>query len=432
MTKTSELYLKLQEAANTGEWLESRLHLMFTEIADNMFGEGYLARDERKALSHAIGEALNAFRTTVEADAKQLYSRGRWTTPEQQAALPALPGVMVQESGEMTTMFVPLLEQAVRRDGTIPLKLIQPGWGSSGYYPAEVLERDGPKVFPLGTQMFWNHATQVEEAERPEGDLNDLAAVLTSTARWEANGVAGPGLYANAKVFEGYQAPVNEMAPHIGVSIRASGRAAQGEAEGRKGPIIQQIATAKSIDFVTKPGAGGQIVQMFEAARSGQPVKIVPSVPVVEAKKEAGVEIEKQLQEAQGRLTKLEQENARLQEALLLRDAREVVQAELIKSSLPAVTQARLLETLAAKPAVGQDGTLDRTAYVAQIAEAVKAETAYLSSVTGHGSGKIAGMGGSSAAPVDEAALGKRMSEGFAALGLSEKEAKHAIAGRAR
>jgi hypothetical protein len=93
----------------------------------------------------------------VEADAKQLYSRGRWAEPEQ----PQTPAV-VQESGEMTSMFVPLLEQAVRRDGTIPLKLIQPGWGSSGYYSAEVLERDGPKVFPLGTQMFWNHATQSE------------------------------------------------------------------------------------------------------------------------------------------------------------------------------------------------------------------------------------------------------------------------------
>jgi hypothetical protein len=257
--------------------------------------------------------------------------------------------------------------------------------------------------------------------------------VLTSTARWEANGVAGPGLYANAKVFEGYQAPVNQMAPHIGVSIRASGRAAQGEAEGRRGSIIQQIAAAKSIDFVTRPGAGGQILQMFEAARSGPPVKIVPSVPVGEAKKEAGVEIEKQLQEAQERLTKLEQENARLQEGLLLRDARAVAQVEMAKSSLPAVTQARLLETLAAKPALGQDGQLDRTAYVAQIGEAVKAEADYLTRVAGHGSGKITGMGASTgSAAVDEVALGKRMSEGFAAMGLSETEAKHAVTGRAR
>jgi hypothetical protein len=28
--------------------------------------------------------------------------------------------------------FIPLVERAVRRDGTIAIKMIQPGWGSSG------------------------------------------------------------------------------------------------------------------------------------------------------------------------------------------------------------------------------------------------------------------------------------------------------------
>lgn len=27
-------------------------------------------------------------------------------------------------------------------------------WGSSGYYPSAVIERDGPRVFASGTQMF--------------------------------------------------------------------------------------------------------------------------------------------------------------------------------------------------------------------------------------------------------------------------------------
>src|SRR4051812_17597596 len=39
--------------------------------------------------------------------------------------------------------FMPLVEQALRGDGTVQLKLIQPGWGTSGYYPREVLQRDG-------------------------------------------------------------------------------------------------------------------------------------------------------------------------------------------------------------------------------------------------------------------------------------------------
>lgn len=168
----------------------------------------------------------------------------------------------------ITGDFHKLTEKALRRDGTAPVKLIAPGWGSSGYYPAEVLERDGPTLFRAGTKMYWDHPTVTEEMERPEGSLRNLAAVLVSDARWDGQGPEGPGLYADAKVFEGYQQAVNEMAPHIGVSIRASGRAAQGEAEGRRGPIIQALTAAASVDFVTEPGAGGKIVQMFEAARS--------------------------------------------------------------------------------------------------------------------------------------------------------------------
>ena len=66
------------------------------------------------------------------------------------------------------------------------------GRGTSGYYPAEVLERDGPKVFPAGTKNFWNHQTDAEEAARPEGDLRDLASVLTEDAHFENNGPTGP------------------------------------------------------------------------------------------------------------------------------------------------------------------------------------------------------------------------------------------------
>lgn len=163
--------------------------------------------------------------------------------------------------------FLRLGEAALRRDGTAAVKLIAPGWGSSGYYSADLLEKDGPGLFRAGTKMYWDHPTQSEESERPEGSLRNLAAVLVSDARW-AQGPEGPGLYADAKIFEGYQKAVAEMAPHIGVSIRAAGRATVGEAEGRKGRIITELTAAQSVDFVTEPGAGGKVLQLFEAARA--------------------------------------------------------------------------------------------------------------------------------------------------------------------
>ena len=420
----NEFLRRLQEARNTGEWLESRLHLMFTEIADGMFGDGRLTRDERIALSSAIGGALDAFRIKVEEVAAQLYTRDPYAEP-----LPAAVPGAISEAADLDGAFVPLVERAVRRDGTIPLRLIQPGWGSSGYYSAEVLRRDGPKVFTPKVKMYWNHPTAVEEAERPEGDLNALAAELVTAARWEESGLAGPGLYADAKVFGAYQEAVNELAPHIGVSIRASGRAVTGEAEGRKGAIIQEIAGARSVDFVTQPGAGGRIIEMFEAARSTFRQTEIPT----EGETAVSEELQTQLQEANGRLAQVEQTNARLQEALVIRDAQEMVGRELIKHTLPAMTQERLVAQLSGgQLPLTEARQLDRPAFAQRITEAVQAEVTYLATVAGYGAGRIEGVGGAAAGgqQVDEAALNKRMQESFARMGLNEKEALHAAGGR--
>jgi hypothetical protein len=165
--------------------------------------------------------------------------------------------------------FIPLAERAVRRDGTVRLKLIGPGWGSSGYYSRQVLERDIPHVFPPRTQNFWNHDTVAEEVERPEGDLSRLASVIISRPVWE-NGPAGPGMYADARAFAGYAEAIDELGEFIGVSIRAAGVVKDGEAEGRRGPIVQGIVpdplVGARVDYVTRPGAGGAIVQLFESA----------------------------------------------------------------------------------------------------------------------------------------------------------------------
>jgi hypothetical protein len=402
----------LQEARNVGEWLESRLHLLFTQIADEMFGEGRLSRDERIALSSGIGGALDAFRSTIEAKAAGLYSRDPYAEPEAMADM--------EEAGDLAAEFLPLVEKAVRRDGTIPIKVVAPGWGSSGYYPADVLRRDGPAVFGEGLQMFWDHQTATEEAERPEGELDDLAAVLVSAARWEESGPAGAGLYADAKVFPAYAESIDALAPHIGVSIRANGRAKPGEAEGRKGAIIESITAAKSVDFVTKPGAGGQIISMFESAR-----------PARKVEERETIDMDK-LKEAQDALAKLTADNARLQEALLLREAGDYVADALKSSQLPELTRTRLQKALTVNPPL-KEGALDKEAYAARIAEAVTEEATYLQSIGAMGTGTIAGMGGTTTpAKADTADQSARMVEAFKNMGMSDAEAQIAATGRLR
>jgi hypothetical protein len=320
------------------------------------------------------------------------------------------------ESAEIVDEFVPLIEKAVRRDGTIGVKIIQPGLGSSGFYPAEVLERDGPRVFTKGTKMYADHATPTEEAERPEGSIKNLVAELVSDARWDPVGEAGPGLYADAKVFEHWQPFIEELAPHIGVSIRASGRAKPGEIEGRRVPVIEQLVSARSVDFVTTPGAGGQITTLFEAARSRAMETITPGgeddvneLQEAQAAREAAetklTEARTELAQARDENPRLKEENARLREGEILGEARAFV-AELLPADLPEITRARLLESLAARPVV-KDGSLDREAFKAGVEAAAKAEGKYLAQISGRG--KIRGMG-ADVTTVEESAKSLEMS----------------------
>lgn len=50
------------------EWLEANLHLRFTEMADGLFADGRVTREERIALSGLIGDALNAFNSGMQAN----------------------------------------------------------------------------------------------------------------------------------------------------------------------------------------------------------------------------------------------------------------------------------------------------------------------------------------------------------------------------
>jgi hypothetical protein len=148
--------------------------------------------------------------------------------------------------------------------GRLRVALLTPGWGSSGYYSADVCESAGTnRVFKAGTHMYINHPTATENYERPVRDLTQLAAVLAEDATWNAE---EQELQAEVTTFSNWRKPIAEMAKHIGVSIRASADVEEGTADGRDGPIITNIAEALSVDFVTKAGRGGKILEVVEDA----------------------------------------------------------------------------------------------------------------------------------------------------------------------
>lgn len=147
-------------------------------------------------------------------------------------------------------------------------------WGSSGYYPAAVLERDAEAVFLPGVKMYENHFTESEQYERPEGDVSRLVGKLTSPGVFEADNPEGPGVYADVEFYDSYVDRINEIADDIGLSVRGNGTSEEGEVDGRYGPIVTQILTINSVDVVTAAGAGGKIVSILESAgpMAGEPI----------------------------------------------------------------------------------------------------------------------------------------------------------------
>lgn len=340
---------------------------------------------------------------------------------------------------------IKLQEKAVNGDGVAQIKLISPGWGSSGYYSEKVLQRDGPKVFKKGLHMYINHPTDAEDEARPERDLKDLAGVLEEDAKYMKNGPTGPGLYAPAKVLSQYRDFIDEAAPFIGTSIRASGKASEGQAEGRYGMIIEGLIEGVSVDYVTLPGRGGQVLPLLEAART----KDKSRRDLIESNHNSNKEdlemdeekvkllIEEALKDTRAEnatlKTQLAESNTnvmRMKEAMILRDARDIVSSTVSSINIPDMTRARLVESCSKNPPISEDGSLDKDKLVEAVKAAALEEMNYLNSVASVSGGRPMGVGATAAKEITAEDADKALTEAFKTLGFSDAGVKFAVNGR--
>lgn len=149
--------------------------------------------------------------------------------------------------------------------GRFRVQIISAGLGSSGYYPASTIESAVQrKVWPKGTHVYLDHPGVGEATDRPERSLRDLVGVLASDAVWNPTTGAAE---AEARIYSPYRPLLEEMADDIGLSIRASGTIEMGEADDFKGPIVTALHEAASVDFVTKAGRGGRVLEVLESLR---------------------------------------------------------------------------------------------------------------------------------------------------------------------
>jgi hypothetical protein len=313
----------------------------------------------------------------------------------------------------------------------MPIKLIAPGKGSSAFYPAEVLKRDGPNVFTKGTHIYINHATSAEESARPEGDWHKLAGALESNAYYDEAGKAGPGLYGSALFTSDYAPLVKEKAAFTGMSIRASGVAEAGKM--RDGvPILKQLTGAESVDVVTRAGAGGMILTEAAKPQSQQESTMTDEEikKLVETTTAAAVT---------AALAAVQTPVVSLTERALKGDAREEATKLLESVTLPESSKRKVIETVLREALPLKDGALDVTKFTERLNAEAKSEGQYVAELTG--AGRITGLGGAPVVQMTEAdqkAARKADKRAFKeSVGVFEElmgnkeAAKFAVAGRA-
>ena len=350
-----------------------------------------------------------------------------------------------------------LKKDSISDTGIARIRIIKPGWGSSGYYSEKVLERDAQRVYTPGLHMYLNHPTTKEEKERPERDVRDLAGVIAGNVAYEKEGPVGPGVYADALIFKDKRGFLGEIAPFIGISHRVMGKSVTGEADGRKGPIIESLDKGISVDYVTMPGAGGGIVQLYESWRESGTIAVVEQVQpgetmveieekltIEKVRADAGLmkelreailaeqeegdggmskeeELMAQIEEYKKKIAELEAELDRMKEKEAVSEAIRIATSELGKTQLPEVTRARLLNSLP-KNITMKEGILDTEAFKEILTESVKAETEYIAKLTE--AGKVRGFSGKPADPNGKAILKESFRDTFLAMGMTKEEAE--------
>ncbi len=160
------------------------------------------------------------------------------------------------------------LSEAKVDKGRAHVVVIKAGFNVSKerYYPADMLARDY-KIFE-GAKMFADHPSESEEHDRPERSIRDWVATLKDVTCDESGTVTGVAEIISPWLMETLSSLRDKtMLSGMGISIDAVGNASKTKVDGVPTLVVETLVRARSVDFVTSPGAGG-IVTLYEADRS--------------------------------------------------------------------------------------------------------------------------------------------------------------------
>jgi len=251
--------------------------------------------------------------------------------------------------------------------------LIQPGWGNSrdnNYYPKEMLRRDAKKF--IGAHQFEKDHTDDKSSRDYVSTITDIVGETPEGGPIARVVVHSPDFAARMRLLD--KAGLLKEMP---CSILASGVATEGvKIGGKKGNQVESITKVHAVDWVTAAGAGGHALAISEQEASMDEEKKVTEDAVAEVSvdgtevvlaEEDAVPVEPETvePEADSADETPESDEDKKDDEVLPLAGEEVARA---LEGLPTAAQAKLKER--------------KYQNAEELAEAVKAEKAYISDLT--------------------------------------------------
>lgn len=273
------------------------------------------------------------------------------------------------------------------------VRLLSAGMGSSGFYPAEIIERDGPTAFPAGTKLFLDHLGESETWERNGSrSVNDLVGKTLTDAEYDP---VEEALYSDVLFYNGSAERIKEIFEDIDLSVEATGK------RDENGEITEILVSKHNrIALVPEGGRDGKITEFLESVKdllpnlkeSGkidsteqkeiQDMKPEDIAAVVAALK---AELEPRFSAIEESLKPAEEDKANdasiseVVEALIAADLPEDLRTNIYESAEPL----KAIETIAAIRESLKAADKDAGTDVGRIQESAKASTSFVSTTWG-------------------------------------------------
>lgn len=175
--------------------------------------------------------------------------------------------------GEHAPTVLQLSEEELSEGVAADIILLEPGMGNkrdNHWYGPEVLRKTAHKF--EGTKMYATNHNPGEHNVR-----NWVATITEAGKRFTPSGAPIARVLAHKNWFakDLKELEKNGLLHAMHNSILATGKARVGRVNGQPANIVEDITDVKSVDFVSKAGAGGHVVALIEAAVEGGDLELL-------------------------------------------------------------------------------------------------------------------------------------------------------------